>query len=272
MSVLCVAPRCHVPGWHAEACRSQKCQGCLPAVADHGLICNHCYERTEDALQEIPNLHALLDLQPGRGEPAPLGRAEAESRPPVRLDVLNELGPGAQHVHDEHRDQAGDLPAWYHLDRIVEDWASYTGEDDRLPAPTVPELCRWLTAHLDWAARHHPAIDEAIGELLDIRRRLRPLVNGVDLAEWSGTLPGRCQRCQRLSLVAEHGQAVCHHDTCRAVWVDESKPEVDAVVLVPLRVEPPTVEADGPVDLCKLTELPITMCAHCRVVVRSSVA
>ena len=222
MSTLCVAPRCHIPGWHAEACDSPKCTGCLPAVADHGLICDHCYQRTEDALQEIPNLHDLLDLQPGRGEPGPLGRADAESRPPVRLDVLNELGPGSAHVTDPARMQIGDLPAWYQLDLLVQDWASYTGEDDRLPVPTVPELCRWLVAHLDWAARRHPAIDEAIGEILDIRGRLRPLVNGIDLAEWSGKLPGRCPGCQRLSLVAEREMAVCHNPTCQRVWVDEA--------------------------------------------------
>lgn len=222
MSVLCVAPRCRVPGWHATECDGTKCTGCLPAVADHGLICGHCHQRTEDALAEIPNLYDVLDLHPGRGEPAPLGRADAESRPPVRLDVLNEIGPGAGHVHDEYRDQTGELPAGYHLDRIVQDWATYLRQDHRLPVPTVPELCRWLTTNLDWAAKHHPAIDEAISEILDIRGRLRPLANAIDLAQWSGKLPGRCPACDRLTLTAERGMAVCHHPTCQRVWVDES--------------------------------------------------
>lgn len=223
MTALCVAPRCHVPGWHAEDCaNTQTCRGCLPAWADAGALCHHHADALADALNEIPRLWALLDLQPGRGEPTPLGRINAESAPPVRVDVLNELGPGSVYVHDPGRMQIGELPAWLTLDTLVRDWASHTGEDSDLPAQNVPDLAAWLRARLDWALHNHPAMREIYDEISDLRSRLRPLVNGVDLADWSGRLPGRCPACNRLTLVAERGQAVCHHPTCQRVWVDET--------------------------------------------------
>lgn len=223
MNVLCVASTCFVPGWHATDCTDQKCRGCLPAVADAGQLCARDYERLEQMLDEIPRLYAALDLQPGRGDPAPLGRAEAESRPPVRVDVLNEIGPGSPHVSDPDRLQEGELPAAVQLDLLVRDWASYTGEDDALPIATVPQLAVWLSARLGWACTHHPAVREFYDELSGLRGRLRPLVNGVELTQWTGRLPGRCPACKRLSLTAERGQAECHHPTCQRVWRDETQ-------------------------------------------------
>lgn len=224
-TALCLAPRCHVPGWHTQDCDSQKCRGCLPAVADHGQFCEHHAGKLADILDQIPQLYAALDLVPGTGEPAPIGRSGSESRPPVRVDVLSEIGPGAAHVCDPH-DQEGHLPAAYHLQQIAEDWASYRSEvvQAGLPSPYVPALCDWLLANREWALRYHPAIDEAYDLLVGIRNRLRTLVNGIELAEWSGPLPGRCPQCRRLSLVVDRGRAECRHDTCGRIWADERQP------------------------------------------------
>lgn len=221
MTALCVAPRCFVPGWHAADCTDQRCRGCLPAVADHGQLCHHHADKLADTLDQIPQLYAALDLAPGTGEPAPIGRAITESRPPVRVDVLSEIGPGATNVRDKHHDQEGELPTAFHLNQIAQDWASYHHQAT-LPTPYVPALCDWLAANLDWAIRHHPAIDEAYDEILAIRNRLRTLVNGIDLADWAGTLPGRCPQCKRLSLVAHRGRAECRHDTCGRIWENET--------------------------------------------------
>lgn len=222
MTLLCAAPTCHVLGWHDADCTDQKCRGCLPARADAGQLCQHCLGRLEDILDEIPRLYAALDLEPGRGEPAPLGRAGATSRPPVRVDILNEIGPGSPHVTDPDRLQEGELPAAVQLDLLVRDWASYTGEDDALPIATVPQLALWLRTRVGWAGTHHPAVREFYGELSGLRGRLRPLVNGVELTQWTGRLPGRCPACRHLSLTAERGRAECHHPTCQRVWVDEA--------------------------------------------------
>lgn len=221
MTALCLAPGCHVHGWHTADCTDQTCKGCLPAVADQGQLCTRCYDRLVEALADIPRLHALLDLEPGRADPAPLGRNGADSRPPLRIDILSEIGPGSTRAHGHYADQLGELPVALTLDTIVRDWATYTGEDEHLPVPTVPQLAAWLTARLGWAVRHHPAVAELYGDLSGLRSRLRPLAYGIDLTQWTGKLPGRCPICRHLTLTAHRGRAECLWPTCQRVWMDE---------------------------------------------------
>lgn len=53
MTQLCAIPTCRIRGRHLPACQDDACGGCLPRVADEGLICDADMARAERQLTEI---------------------------------------------------------------------------------------------------------------------------------------------------------------------------------------------------------------------------
>lgn len=56
MTQLCAIPTCRIHGRHLPACQDDQCAGCLPRVAEEGVVCAACESRAERALAEIQRL------------------------------------------------------------------------------------------------------------------------------------------------------------------------------------------------------------------------
>lgn len=86
---------CSVPGGcGSEGCgRAEDCMGCLPRVADEGLICDACMARPERWLAEIERLTGDARLvaagQVRRGHGGAGGKPG--SRPPLNVDAVDVL-------------------------------------------------------------------------------------------------------------------------------------------------------------------------------------
>jgi hypothetical protein len=112
-----------------------------------------------------------------------------------RLPVLDPTG---RQLLVPDGDQVGyvGVAAW--LDSWCQAWQSHRWA--LLPEPpTVAGLVRWLTDRWDWAAEHHPAVDDFAGEVLELHRLVR---NAAGLAP---PLPERkvavpCRSCERPAL------------------------------------------------------------------------
>lgn len=56
---LCALPTCRIRGRHLPTCEADErhpCSGCLPRVADDGLVCATCERRAEEHLRNIVRL------------------------------------------------------------------------------------------------------------------------------------------------------------------------------------------------------------------------
>lgn len=167
-------------------------------------VCDPCRTRLVDDLVGIPAAYLALaiHIMPGR-----LGGErftnEYESRPPLNTAALSLLGPGS------------DTPL-ARLDSWAQDWSIMLSV--RLPTPTMPETCRWLLTHLQWACNLHPAVDEFASDLRDIAGALRGF-GGRDRGEKVGRCPQRVGdgRCDTPLYVDPYvDQIECSR--CRMVW------------------------------------------------------
>lgn len=141
---------------------------------------------------------------------------------PLSVDVVDLLAParaGSVAVHARSRwpfDQIGHLSIATELDFWVRDWADLRGE--HLPVPTVPVLAGWLADRLDWACRHHLALDEFAAKVGHL--------HGALLATTGQTTPRReerfapCRTCHTLGLWWDPDlqRVVCPH--CTALMTD----------------------------------------------------
>jgi hypothetical protein len=125
---------------------------CQPRVSDPALACDACREALVREVVELWELAEELDLTPRAGS-GPKVSGSREAPLPVRLDVLNLVGPGSANVRDIHGDQVGELPlaVW---------WAEWHGA--------------WGIA-LDWqlALAYHEAVDDFARELATMARLVR---------------------------------------------------------------------------------------------------
>ena len=92
MTQLCMIPTCRLRGRHLPTCEGD-CGGCLPRVAEAGLVCEACLGRAAARLEPIRAL-----TEPARLVAAGLVRRGAGgssgkpgSRPPLNVDALDVL-------------------------------------------------------------------------------------------------------------------------------------------------------------------------------------
>ena len=89
----CVIPTCRTRGRHLPTCADDQCQGCLPRVADEGLICDVDIRRTAERLAEIialaPDARLVAQGLVRRGSGG--GSGKPASRPPLNADALDAL-------------------------------------------------------------------------------------------------------------------------------------------------------------------------------------
>lgn len=156
--------------------RAEVCVVCQRRPPEWSLCCAGCTSRMRDQLAALVDEYARLDATPGSST----GQRVSGTRTaplPLRVDVLNLVGPGSAHVHvdrrEEHDDQVGELPPLVWLDQVVRDWRDTRGQGEHLPGTTITQMTAWLDRRLDWAADEHPAIDEFAAELAGQLRTLR---------------------------------------------------------------------------------------------------
>jgi hypothetical protein len=137
------------------------CYRPLPAWDMPRLACDGCQQRTATQLAELPGLLAELPARivPGPGSPR-FGTLHRSAGPtePIRLHVVTLIG-NADAV----------------LDSWARDWADVAGLRLDIAGRGV---CGWLRWHLDWACRHHPAVDEAMREIAAVHRQVHAAVTG----------------------------------------------------------------------------------------------
>ncbi|MFF9146341.1 hypothetical protein ACF1BN_15920 [Streptomyces sp. NPDC014861] len=211
-----------------------RCAAChipLPAGTDlHA--CAPCLDRLRGMLAEIPQHLPLLALllaptaaQRTPGASAPTGRAHSPL--PLRLDVVNLLGPGhAVQLPDPHGDQDTTVP----IRSLLHGWAAYVasqyptihydahgtvhitlGTTARSRFGTGPAAwCHWLTAYLPFAAGH-----DWIGDLYQqIDHAVRLLRSKTDRQPRRVPRSAPCPACDVFGLVSTEGEQLIACEAC----------------------------------------------------------
>ena len=85
---------CRTRNKHATACEDRdKCRGCLPRPAKHGLLCYPCHARMRQWFEQAPTIHAWLGVNLAAGEGSPPDHdkitGSREQPAPVKLAVLD---------------------------------------------------------------------------------------------------------------------------------------------------------------------------------------
>lgn len=164
-----------------------------PRAPEWPPACNGCRERARRELAEIPEAYARVPaaLMPGSGGGEHVSGTRTPPLP-LRVDVLNLLGPGAAWTHREHDvDQVGTLPPLVLLDQWCRDWLGTCDRRQHLPDPTVTAMVAWLLVGLDTALDEHPAIDEWARDLSQLVRTLRRVAQAHHQGEKAGRCPAR---------------------------------------------------------------------------------
>ncbi|MFE5159660.1 hypothetical protein ACFRNT_14290 [Streptomyces sp. NPDC056697] len=210
---------------HAPAhCAISRCGRPLREEESHRAACSLCEHRIRGWLTELPHQMPLLaaSLERDGGGPAIGGTSGRAVAPvPLRLDVLNLLGPAASStVHDPHADQTGPVP----ILAILGDWADHLATDRGQAPPahrTVESCTGYLAAHLPyalargWIAELHAELGELVNRIRGItrteprRRSLPAPCPGTDCRtfglveiDWADYI--ECTVCGRLLTRAEY--------------------------------------------------------------------
>lgn len=219
MTLSCVAIGCAIPRRHVPGCDDEECRGCLPALADVGRLCERHLNRIRSTLVGIGDLAVRLPevLVPGTGK-AQRVTGTPERSAPLNLDAFDLDAPvrlGA--VHDDWHDQYGQISVATVLELWVRDWRD-TGNHGALPAPMPEAQLGWLSARMEWAAKHHPAIVDFITAMERLHSTLRGILGENDpLPERCRGVP--CRRCDERNLYRRadgSGDVDCH--TCGTIY------------------------------------------------------
>lgn len=153
------------------------CVICQYRTPDRAMVCDGCRRRMEADLVDLVEEWTKLDPAPGQGSGERI-TGTREKPLPARVTVLDLTISNimVKAVNDPYRDQAGHIPVVAILDGWARDWAEELRQ--MLPAPTVPNLARWLALRIDWACDTHPAIDEYVAEIRSTLATCRA-VNGI---------------------------------------------------------------------------------------------
>lgn len=196
------------------------CRGRLPATTDR-YLCEACEYRMHTWLRDIPRHLPFMRamLRPDTGPAQRGGSGRAHSPLPVRLEVLDFLGPGhAVPLEDPHGDQCAGIP----ISATLYGWARYLASEypsvyrdrqhdtiriDRCDGAraharpggggSITAWSAWLDAYLPYAVTR-PWADDMYHQLEDLMDRIRRITH---------TTPRRtakdapCPSCSAFALV-----------------------------------------------------------------------
>lgn len=206
------------------------CAGHLPAGSAR-CLCEGCEYQLHTWLREIPRHLPLLadSLQPDTGPAQRGGSGRAHSPLPVRVEVLNLLGPGhAVPLDDPHGDQSAGVP----IAPLLYGWALYLATE--LPSvrrdehgtvriepctgpvarggSSITAWCSWLDAYLPYAVTRQWSAD-MYEQLEDVLRRIRRITHTTPRRR---PMDAPCPGCQGWALVAVDDE---WHVSCQACTV-----------------------------------------------------
>lgn len=220
-----------------------------PAEADR-YSCQACVYRMRTWLAELPTeldtLTGLLEPAGGRTQGSIHG-GRAHSPAPLRLDVLNLIGPGGYIDPDPGGDQDGTPPAR----AVLAAWAQYiatqyptrrtdektgtvrVGPSDDMQAvsrrgTTAAAWCSWLTGYLGFAAGEG-WVRQLYAELQELMLRVRDITQSQIRTR---IMRAPCPLCGAYALTAKDGEwyIECQVITCpevldRDYYTDEYEPQ-----------------------------------------------
>lgn len=212
-------------------------------VAEHEQTCPECVGQSRRDLQSIVELVAIgeeyLDGLPSRspGTPKDGSRSAELSMPGGDLLVMlsgGSEGRSAAGRHDEVNAAAhGDPPSVLHsLAWWEDDWRDIRGDGPGAWPARLSTTTDYLERQTTWAAQHHPAFNEYVAELTQLRSRLEPLLRTDDRPMRSPvpclTCDARalkrlwrddgleddwtCQKCRRTYTPEQYWMAVAEHE------------------------------------------------------------
>lgn len=220
------------------------CHARLPDGAEV-YACEACAYRLRAMLLELPRQVALLAalLQPGSGLPG-RGSGRAHSPMPVRLDVMDLLGPGHVVVlADPHGDQAAGIP----ITPLLYGWARYLAAS--VPSVTrdrhgtiriqpcdgpwsrrgsdAAAWCRWLIGYLPYAVTQS-WISDMYQQIEDLIWRVR---GKTDRRPRRISRSAPCPECSCFALVSTEGEPHIACESCgHRLTADEYKAHSEAVL------------------------------------------
>ncbi|MFD4745024.1 hypothetical protein ACFWOS_06145 [Streptomyces rubiginosohelvolus] len=201
--------------------------------------CEACEYRVHTWLRELPRHLVLLAemLRPDTGPARRGGVGRAHAPLPVRLEVLDLVGPGQPVLLDDpHGDQTGGIP----ISALLYGWARYlaggfpTVRSDAhgtihiarcdgagIRGGDVPGLCRWLGAYLPHAVSQ-PWWDDFYEQLEQLLLRVRRLTHTRPVTR---AKDAPCPLCSAWSLVEREDEL---HITCTICPARLTPAEYDA--------------------------------------------
>lgn len=185
-----------------------------PRIYERANVCEGCRSRLRAMLGEVVELYVDLSLEKGSNGGAKVSGSRTPPLPLVVVVLDLTMPPHIYPVHDPNHDQVGWPSAADILELWARDWQTYSWA--LLPAPTVPELAKWLTERLDWACDEHPAVDEFAAELNGLVRRLRP---PAPRAELKIGVP--CRECEKVTLYRWPGSDYIECGSCDLLMTPE---------------------------------------------------
>lgn len=169
--------------------------------SDLSRTCRPCRNRVRGLLLGLPEAVVqcwMARHRVQRGTSNERVSASKEAPIPLRLDVLNLLGPSADGVLSGE-DQEGPVP----VVGVLSTWADLVAEHTRQKpvSHTVSALTQFLLDHIEWACRQEWVSDFA-EELEGLTKTLRR-VSGIEPVRV--LLPVTCPTCDLRTMVREEG-------------------------------------------------------------------
>src|SRR5262249_32893145 len=110
---------------------------------------------------------------------------------------------------------------------------------EHLPVPTVVTLAGWLSARLDWACDHHPAVDEYAHEIRALLHRCRRMVGDVPVRpEVLVGVPCSTPECDGLLLHQARDRYWAECPVGRRLWPEDEYREWVALVAAQVKRSP----------------------------------
>lgn len=211
------------PGRHKTDCpcatthddqHAKHCTGCLPRAADVGLWCQWHYDRTWDALIDIPTHAAIIEASPD----GKVARRSINGDATRRSTKVNQASPSEAWDTAEYAIQWAFGWAEAVADRFRHA-GPFTYTRAGIPARDITSTTGYLKAHLDAIAACEDFAAyfavEAQTQRVELERRA-----GHD--QVIHRLKDRCPSCDHKSLTREDGagQVECQNSDCRRIWLE----------------------------------------------------